>query len=268
MADQEQRDDLTMEGYFNEGLADGAEPNNPFEVLEPEQPRKKRNGKQKNNRGRRNIQRNRILIAAGAAAVLILALVIAIIVRLRKNDGARYALKLSENIGQPVSSAAKNAGVSLADSSHFSTLNKLYASYQGMAESAKTCRIQGVKLPEWAIFCNTDVDELTNVTYYNYALLEKNIFGTVRKSYLDPNLVDVGAAPDRVQEQLDLVPYRIQYLEGKTELREYRYCYEDGDSEEIVSYVITAVWDESGKLKSISDTRRNYIGTLLASPEL
>lgn len=267
MADQEQRDDLTMEGYFNEGLADGAEPNNPFEVLEPEQPRKKRTGTKKR-RGLRNVRTRRILIAAGAAAILIIALIIAIIVRMRKNDGARYALKLSQNIGQPVSSAAKNAGVSLADSSRFSTLNKLYASYQGMTESGKTCQIQGVKLPEWAIFCNTDAEELTNVTYYNYALLEKNVFGTVRKSYLDPNLVDVGASPDRVQEQLDLVPYRIQYLEGKTELREYRYCYEDGDSDEIVSYVITAVWDENGALKSISDTRRNYIGTLLASPEL
>ena len=151
MADQEQRDDLTMEGYFNEGLADGAEPNNPFEVLEPEQPRKKRSNTKKR-RGLRNVRTRRILIAAGAAAILIIALIIAIIVRLRKNDGARYALKLSQNIGQPVSSAAKNAGVSLADSSRFSTLNKLYASYQGMTESGKTCQIQGVKLPEWAIF--------------------------------------------------------------------------------------------------------------------
>ena len=43
--------------------------------------------------------------------------------------------------------------------------------------------------------------------------------------------------------------------------------YKDRDSDEIVSYVITAVWDESGALQNYpTDVRRNYIGTLLASP--
>lgn len=262
MAAKEHTGELSMENYFNEGLAEQAEPNNPFEVLEPEQPRKKKKQAAK----KRSIKRKRVLVALGVIVVLVLILWLTMLILKRRNDGARYAHKLSENIGQPVAAAQKAAGVTLSQESVYSTLNKLYASYQGIAESSKSCRIQGVKLPEWAIFCNTDADELTNVTYYNYELLEKNVFGTERKSYQDPNLVSIGANTEQVEAQLGLTPYRIQYLLGKEELREYRYCYEDRETDEIVSYVITAIWDESGALTSISDARKNYIGTLLASP--
>lgn len=263
MADKALKKDLDMENYFDEGLAEKTEPNNPFEILEPEQPRRKKStGKKKS-----AAKRRRILIAAAAVLLLVLILAIALLIARRRNDGARYARKLAGGIGQQITAATKSAGVTLAQESSYATLNKLYASYQGIAESKKSCHIEGVKLPQWAIFCNTDAEELTNVTYYNYALLEDNIFGTERKSYLDPNLVTIGGTTSQVEDQLGLKPYRIQYLQGKQELREYRYCYKDRDSDEIVSYVITAVWDESGALQNYpTDVRRNYIGTLLASP--
>lgn len=262
MADKERENELSMENYFNEGLAQNAEPNNPFEVLEPDQPKKKKKQPAK----KRSLKRKRVLIALAVIALLVLSLWITLLILKRRNDGARYARKLSENIGQPIAAAQKAAGVTLAQESAYSTLNKLYASYQGITESSKSCRIQGVKLPEWAIFCNTDADELTNVTYYNYEVLEKNVFGTERKSYQDPNLVSTGATVEQTEAQLGLVPYRIQYLEGKQEVREYRYCYEDRETDEIVAYAITAIWDESGALTRIENSRRNYIGTLLSSP--
>lgn len=263
MAEMEQTGELSINNYFDEGLADNTEPNNPFEVLEPEQPK----NKTKKNVKRSHPKRKRVFVIIGILLALVLAVVIFIFVQRRRNDGQRYARKLSENIGKQITSAQKAAGVTLNSRSTYSTLNNLYASYQAITESGKSCRIQGIKLPEWAIFLNTEADELTNVTYYNYALLEKNVFGTERKAYLDPHQVTVGSSSDAVEAALELTPYRIQYLQGKTELREYRYCYEDGDTDEIVSYVITAVWDENGALTSISDTRKNYIGTLLASPE-
>ncbi|HAG14125.1 MAG TPA: hypothetical protein DCG49_09725 [Ruminococcus sp.] len=266
MAEPEKKGEFSMDDYFKEGLSDGKEPNNPFEITETDA--KKQKSKSSSRSGsKRGMQFKRILIAAAIAVVLLLALVIFIMIKLRQNDGARYAQKLSENIGSQVSVAQKNADITLNPESAYPTLNQLFASYQGIAESRKSCRVQGVKLPEWAIFCNTDVDDLTNVTYYNYELLEKNVFGTERKSYLDPNLVTVGAAADQVEAYLDLEPYRIQYLQGKTALREYRYCYQDAETGDTVAYIITAIWDENGALTSISDSRKNYIATLLASPD-
>ena len=263
MADKEHTGELSINSYFDEGLADGTEPNNPFEVLEPEQPKKKKKKVVRRN----HVKRKRILVIFCILLVLLLAAVIFIFIQHLRNDGQRYAKRFSENINKQLSTAVKNAGISPKDRSAYSTLNNIYSSYQGIAESSKHCRVQGIKLPEWAIFLNTDADELTNVTYYNYELLEKNIFGTERKAYIDPKQVPDGSNPEAVELALDLEPYRIQYLQGKTELREYRYCYKDGDSGEIVSYVITALWDENGVLTDISQTKRNYIGTLLASPE-
>lgn len=264
MAQRGQTEDLSMEGYFNEGLADETEPNNPFELKETEAPKRSKQQKQQK---KRTVKRQRVMGALLVFLVMALIVMIVILVQLRMNDGVRYAKKLAENIGSPLATAEKEASVSLGAESAYPTLNQLFASYQGIAESKKSCKILGVKLPEWAIFCNTDADELTNVTYYNYEVLEKNVFGTVRKAYLDPNLIALGATPHQVEEYLGLEPYRIQYLQGKTELREYRYCYADGETGDMVAYVITAIWDENGSLTSIPDSRKNYIGTLLASPE-
>ena len=86
-------------------------------------------------------------------------------------------------------------------------------------------------------------------------------------THLDGQLVSLGTSVADTEAKLELEPYRIQYLQGKNELREYRYCYEDKDSGDIVAYVITGIWDESGALTAIPDTRKNYIGSLLASPE-
>lgn len=272
---ENQHDDLSMEEYFNEGLADGTEPNNPFAVAEPEPKQKQRKKKapklkpvkEKEPRKKRVVSGKRVMIAVICLAVLAMVLAVVILIGIRRNDGARYARKLSESIGMPVKDAEKNANISLKSDSAYTTLNQIYASFQGIAESKKTCKVQGVRLPEWAIFCNTNADELTNVTYYNYEVLEKNVFGTVRKSYQDPNLISETATPENVESQFDLTPYRIQYLQGQKELREYRYCYIDGDKGDIVAYVITAVWDNSTGRLSISDSRKNYIGSLLASPE-
>ncbi|MBR3045404.1 MAG: hypothetical protein IKI45_13095 [Oscillospiraceae bacterium] len=265
MADHDKTGELSINNYFDEGLADGTEPNNPFEVLEPEEPKKKK--KTVSSKRSRRPGHKRVLVVLCVILALILAAVIFFFIQHRRNDGQRYAKKFSENIGKQITSAQKAAGITPKQRSDYATLNSLYSSYQGIAESSKSCRIQGVKMPEWAIFLNTDAEELTNVTYYNYDLLEKNVFGTERKAYIDHQSIKPGATLETVEQTLDLVPYRIQYLQGKTELREYRYCYKDGNSDEIASYVITALWDENGVLTDISQTKRNYIGTLLASPE-
>ena len=258
MAEKSKKNELSMEKYFNEGLAEDTEPNNPFDVVVEEN----RNAAK---RRKRTLHSRRIIIFVVIVLLLILGILIAVFITHRRNDGARYARKLSESIGMPITAAEKNADLTLSPESSSKTLRQLYASYQAIAESRKSCKIQGVRLPEWAIFCNTEAEELINVTYYNYEVLEKNVFGIERKAYVDPNTVQSGSSWDQVEDQLGLTPFRIQYLQGQTEIREYRYCYADEDSGDIVAYVITAVQDETGKL-SISDVRKNYIGSLLASP--
>ncbi len=266
MANKDNTGEFSMDHYVNERLSEDVEPNNPFEITEGSAGGKK--GSKLKNLGKKvNVKSRKFLIIACIILVLILALILFIWISVRRNDGARYARLLAKNIGAPISTARKDAGIDLKTESDYTTLNQLYISYQAIAESSKDCKIQGVYLPEWAIFCNTDANELTNVTYYNYELLEDSIFGTERKSYLDPTLIPAGTGIKDVEKKLDLDPYRIQYLQDKTQLREYRYCYEDKETGDVVAYAITAKFDNHGSLTEIKDVRRNYIGTLLSSPE-
>lgn len=270
MAGKDQTGELSMENYFNEGLADNTEPNNPFEITEQAQQKKRKGSSGKSGKSARSGKASkgkRILIAIAAVLVLAAGLSLFLFIRKLHNDGARYARKLAEKIGSPLTTAQKAADITTKTTSDYVTLNQLFASYQGIAESSKSCRIEGVLLPQWAIFCNTNGDELSTVTYYNYKVLEKHIFGVQRKSYDDPNLVPTGATVEQAEEKLELEPFRIQYLQDKNELREYRYCYEDKDSGDVAAYIITGIWDENGQLTKLTDTRKNYIGTLLASPD-
>ena len=125
----------------------------------------------------------------------------------------------------------------------------------------------GVTLPQWSIICHTDGDYLANVTYYDYTQLVKNAFGTERKSYLDPNLISGALTVAQVEEQLGLTPYSITYGADQTQQRCYRYCYQDGETGDLVAYTITADWDQDGTLQGISDLRVNYITQLLAEGE-
>ena len=257
-----------MDNYVNERLAEDIEPNNPFETpLQDTAKKKKKRFNPKNLRGKVNLRSKKTLVILAVIAALILFLILFIWISKRRNDGARYARLLAQNIGSPINSARKAAGIDLSTESRYITLNQLYISYQAIAESKKECKIQGVHLPEWAIFCNTEANELTNVTYYNYELLEDSIFGTERKSYIDPKLVPENSGITDTEKKLDLSPYRIQYLQNRTQLREYRYCYDDKETGDVVAYAIIATWDEKGNRLSLEDYRRNYIGTLLSSPE-
>ncbi len=96
MADKEHTGELSINSYFDEGLADGTEPNNPFEVLEPEQPKKKKKKVVRRN----TVKRKRILVIFCILLVLVLAAVIFIFIQRLRNNGQRYAKLYSENINK------------------------------------------------------------------------------------------------------------------------------------------------------------------------
>ena len=150
MAQQEYESDLSAESYFNERLSDGSDPVNPFEVQESEHKGKKGGSRSKHGK-KKPLLTKRVLIIAAIVLILILALVIFILVQRRKNNGARYAKLLSQNIGLTLDAAQRKADITMQQESAYTTLNTLFASYQALAESKKSCRIQGVRLPEWAI---------------------------------------------------------------------------------------------------------------------
>lgn len=254
------QDEYSMNEYFSEGLEDEEAPETKREKRGGGEKKEKKKAPKKKRGGRART----VLIVLCVAAVLIVLIWLLIYLRVRSDDGARIAKKLSLLIGTRVTDAEKSANVTLSNQSDYAVLQNAAISSGAYAQSRKTCDLEGVKLPQWAILCGTDGENLQNVVYYNFEALEKNLFGTPRKAYIETNLIQQGAKVQDVEDTLDLPPYSVTYGADKTETRVYRYCYEDPDNHsDTVSYVITAVWGEDDNLISITDARINYIESLL-----
>ena len=101
------------------------------------------------------------------------------------------------------------------------------------------------------------------MTYYHYELLEDDMLGQKRKSYLDPASVTKGGDTARTEDELGLSPYSISYLADGRQIRTYRYYFIDGETKDCTSYIITASWNASGVLNEITDQRYDYIGRIL-----
>ena len=263
MADKERTDELSMETYFQNGLQDDQEPNNPFEPAKQEKHAKARSSKIRKLSGAKPGKLKRILIVAGIAAAIILIIVIVAVIQRRRNDGVRISSKISAGLGGPIGAINEMGGVDISGQSKYAVINGLLPAGSFVTESRKECKVEGVNLPQWTIVCETDDSKLTSVTYYHYELLEKNYLGTERKSYLDPKTVPSGADIEKVESFLGLEPYSITYLADKSQQREYRYCFKDAETGDRTSYIITAVWNETGILSLCSDTRVDFLAAIL-----
>ena len=262
MADKEKNEELSMESYFQNGLLDDEEPKNPFE---PQKQAKQAKNRTKNAKkpGSKPGKLKKILIITGIAAAIILIIVIVAIIQHRRNDGERISEKISAGLGGSIGAVQQMGGVDLSGQSKYAVINTLLPANSFVAESRKECKVEGVNLPEWTIVCETADEKLNTVTYYHYELLEKNYLGTERKSYLDPKTVQNGSDVESAESALGLKPYSISYLADKSQKREYRYCYKDAETGDRTSYIITALWNESGVLTLISDARVDFLASIL-----
>ena len=97
MADKNNTGEFSMDSYVNERLAEDVEPNNPFEVPQGDGGKKPKKAKRNFRKKLKNVnfKSKKTLIIAAAVFVLILFLIIFIWIRVRRNDGARYARLLS-----------------------------------------------------------------------------------------------------------------------------------------------------------------------------
>ncbi len=204
-------------------------------------------------------------ILAGLCVITVIGLVggIAIYINVSRNDGAKHAEKLSMSIGASVADAQKVSKIELLDGSKHALLNQLMQPVGGVYESTKSAKVQGVTLPEWIIHCDVNDATLGEIRYYNFELLEKNAYGTERKTYLDPASLTAGCTVEQAENILGLEPYAVIYHTDRTETREYRYCYEDGETGNLTAYIITTRWSAEGGMISADDVRVDFLSQIL-----
>lgn len=214
-------------------------------------------------RSRRAAMGKKILAAVCALTAIGLIGGIVIYINVKRNDGAKYAEKLSLSIGTSVADAQKISKVTLSDASEYPLLNQLMPAGGGMYESTKSAKVQGVTMPEWLIHCDIADGVVGEITYYNFEILEDNAYGTERKTYLDPASLSSGCTPEQAEDILGLSPYATYYHTDRTETREYRYCYEDGETGNLTAYIITTKWSAEGGMISANDVRVDFLSQIL-----
>ncbi|MBR5370581.1 MAG: hypothetical protein IK130_00055 [Oscillospiraceae bacterium] len=269
-------DDLpSQDDYFKNGHAQDIEEDNPFErpTKKKKSPAKKSSEKGEPAKKKESLivvlKQNIKKIAIGAAilAVIIIGIIIAATISKRKNDGAKFARSLADSINRSIAAAKKQTtDIELAADSQYPAVNSVFYMYNEKAESKKSVTLEGMTFPQWLIVCDKDGDNLAGVKFFDFRTLNDSVYGEKRKAYIDPKTIaQAGATIEQVETALDLQPYCTQYLRDKTHQRDYRYFYKDAETGDTVSYTISALFNESDVLTSISDSRANYMAGLLLS---
>ncbi len=249
-----------MDAYFN-GQDEFDVPIDPAPVVPKSHAAKNRTPSGK--RSRRAALGKKILAAICAVTAIGLIGGIAIYINVSRNDGAKHAEKLSLSIGASIADAQKVSKVELVDGSEYALLNQLLQPIGGVYESTKSTKVQGVSMPEWIIHCDVTDQTLGEIAYYNFEMLEKNAYGTERKTYLEPAALNAGCTVEQAESILGLSPYAVFYHTDRTETREYRYCYEDGETGNLTAYIITTKWSAEGGMVSATDERVDFLSEIL-----
>lgn len=203
----------------------------------------------------------------GAIAIIIIiaftALVIFIAVKLSSDEGERIALDLSDKIGRSIALAEKNANVTLAPASQYPILKEI-EKYDYIYESDKSVKVEGVHIPEWAIYVKTDGnDRITTVTYYNYKILENNWKGQKASGKIDSTTIEYGMSMREAEKALPLKPLAIS--RSYDDITHYRYKYYciDEESKNELAYYLDIAFDVDNNVVDISNTANDYMPYIL-----
>ncbi len=192
--------------------------------------------------------------------VVIIGVIIGVIVHANwRNDGAGFALKLSQQIGEQQATAEKATHVKLVGSSEFSCINQISMEQSGLLfESQKATTVSGVKIPQWVIFVNKENgDILSEITFYHYKQLGEYGNGVKVKAHVAAEGITTVMSPEDVQHYVGFAPLRVNYnADGMQEA--YKYYYKDLNSGDSVSYILYVNY-ENGFAVSAAEEENLFI---------
>lgn len=209
----------------------------------------------------------RRLSPRAAAALFIVIVVIAVIgivivkVQQWKNDGARYALTLSEQIGVSPETAQKYARVDLSDTSEYACVNMIVQEGQYVYESKNAVEVSGVTIPEWLVITGTLNNVVTDVTFYDYRQLKKYGNGVETSGHVEATGISTSMTPADVQKYIGFAPLCTKYTSTDV-VETYKYYYNDEESGNVVSYLLNVTYT-NGIASAASEKENHFILSVL-----
>lgn len=200
----------------------------------------------------------KIIIAAGVL-IIIVALVVLILSLFSGNKGEKIAKSLSDKLGRSVAMAEKNANIVLSSSSE-NTVLKNIVDYDYIIEDEKAVSIEGIHLPEWAVFVENDEnDKIQKVTYYNFKVLERNWKGEKTKEIIDVSKIASGMTDKEVQKLVSVNPLAIIRSNDDTTAYLYKYYFVDETDKNEKAYYFTVNYDVNSTVKDVSSQENDYV---------
>lgn len=203
------------------------------------------------------------LMLAAVVAIVILALAVIIAVKVSSDEGERIAADISDKIGRSIALAEKNANVTLSAASQYPILKEV-EDFNYIYEADKSVKVEGIHLPEWAIYVETDSnDRITTVTYYNYKVLESNWKGQKASQKIDSTIVEYGMSIREAEKVIPLKPLSITRSYDDTTRYRYKYYYVDEENKNELAYYLDITFDVDNNITDISNTENDYMPFIL-----
>ncbi|MBP0973898.1 MAG: hypothetical protein J5851_08340 [Oscillospiraceae bacterium] len=196
-------------------------------------------------------------------AIAVIGLIIFGVIKLFqwRNDGAKFAETLSEQIGVSAETAQKYAHITLENASQYACVNQVAGDYKYLYESKRSVTVSGVKIPQWVIYVGETNGIVSDIRYYDYAQLQKYGSGVKVSAHVDPAGVTAGMDPAAVQSYTGFKPLRVSYTVGSME-EAYKYYYKDANTGNTVSYIMRVTY-ENGAATAVTEEENQFILSVL-----
>ncbi len=218
------------------------------------------------NRQPRKVPRRISPKAAAILFAIIVVVVVAAIVTIKvqqwRNDGARYAQTLSEQIGVSPETAEKYARMKLEKTSEYACVNMAADEDDYIYESKKSVQVSGVTIPEWLILTSTVNNVVTEVSYYDYRQLKEYGNGVKTKAHISYEGINTGMDSAAVQKYMGFAPFCTRY-NGENVVESYKYYYKDKNTGDTVSYLLHVTYNADGKAASAAEEENYFILSVL-----
>lgn len=179
-----------------------------------------------------------------------------------RNNGARFAEALSEQIGVSPETAQKYAHITLENASEFACVNQAAEQYKYLYESQRTVTVSGVKIPQWVIYVGEKNNTVTDIQYYDYAQLQKYGTGVKTSAHVDAAGVTPGMDSAAVQTYIGFKPLRTSYTNtGKEEA--YKYYYKDANTGNTVSYILHVTYNDNLAVQATEEENQFILDVLM-----
>ena len=214
----------------------------------------------KNENPKEEKKKNNIkLIFSISLVVIIVILIVTILSLLSGSKGEKISATLSDELGKSIAMAEKNSNVELLPSSDYAILKNV-VNYDYIVEADKAVKVEGINLPEWAVFIQNDSNsKIDKITYYNFKALQRDWKGQKTSKQIDTGAIEYGMNYKQVEKIVPVTPLAITRSNDDVTTYLYKYYFVDEETKNDKAYYLTVSYDMDDKVKSITSKENDFI---------